>query len=66
MAEHHWEYCDVCERKVVICGKCGNNCCNGGYGKVMGTEPGVMIECDACPSAYEIQDKGQSQQGSKP
>lgn len=48
MKEHHWEYCDHCEHDVVICGKCGNNTCNGGYGTVDGKE------CDACPSAYEL------------
>jgi hypothetical protein len=34
---------------MVICGKCGNNCCNGGYGN--------DGKCDACPSAYEEQDR---------
>ncbi len=38
---------------MVICGKCGNNCCNGGYG----TLPDGS-KCDACPSAYDMQDKG--------
>jgi len=37
---------------MVLCGKCGNNCCNGGYGEVDGKE------CDACPSAYEMQKAG--------
>jgi hypothetical protein len=31
---------------VVICGKCGNNTCNGGYGEFGG------IKCDQCPDAY--------------
>lgn len=38
--------CDHCGHEVVICGKCGNNTCNGGYGTVEGTD------CDQCPSAY--------------
>lgn len=50
MHGHYWSYCDHCERHVVICGKCGNNCCNGGHGMVDG------VECDACPSAYAKQD----------
>lgn len=48
MKPHFWEYCDLCEHDVVICGKCGNNTCNGGYGTVDDKE------CDACPSAYEM------------
>lgn len=35
---------------MVVCGKCGNNCCNAGYG----TLPDGS-ECDACPSAYVMQ-----------
>lgn len=50
--KHQWDYCGLCEVEIVICGKCGNNCCNGGYGEVTGET------CDACPSAYELQDKG--------
>jgi hypothetical protein len=34
---------------MVICPKCGNNCCNGGYGKVDGKT------CDVCPLAYQYQ-----------
>ncbi len=48
---HHWSHCNLCDVDMVICGKCGNNCCNGGYGTVDGQM------CDACPSAYEVQDK---------
>lgn len=48
MTEHTFSYCELCERHVVICGKCGNNTCNGGKGQVDG-EP-----CDACASAYEL------------
>ena len=33
--EHHWEYCDECEVWMVVCGTCGNNCCNGGMEKWM-------------------------------
>lgn len=48
MKEHYWDYCHLCEHDVVICGKCGNNTCNGGYGEINGEE------CDACPSAYDL------------
>jgi hypothetical protein len=51
---HTFSYCDHCERQVVICGKCGNNTCSGGYGEVIGPEPGTLMTCDACPSAYEL------------
>lgn len=47
---HYWRYCSMCERDTVICGKCGNNCCSGGYGEIDG------VECDACPSAYALQE----------
>ena len=40
------EYCDHCGHDTVICGKCGNNMCNGGYGTV------DDVECDNCPEAY--------------
>lgn len=45
---HKWEYCGHCKHEVVICGKCGNNTCNGGHGTVDGKE------CDACESAYQL------------
>ena len=48
MKEHFWSHCDLCDHEVVICGKCGNNTCNGGYGEVAGKK------CNACPSAYDL------------
>ena len=48
MNNHKWAYCDLCEHDVVLCGTCGNNTCNGGYGEVEGKE------CEDCPSAYEL------------
>ncbi|NCQ51530.1 hypothetical protein GW796_06470 [archaeon] len=53
--KHYWEYCDHCETNVVICGTCGNNCCNGGHGEVIGAEPNTTIPCPDCPSAYDLQ-----------
>ena len=43
-------YCQQCEQDVIICGKCGNNTCNGGYGVLANGET-----CDECPNAYEQQ-----------
>lgn len=58
MNGHYWSYCNLCDCKMVVCGRCGNNCCNGGYGQEIGPEPGTMIDCRACPEAYEMQRKG--------
>ncbi len=44
-----WGFCPDCNVTFVFCPKCGNNCCNGGYGEVEG-EP-----CDVCPLAYQYQ-----------
>ncbi len=52
---HYWSYCAHCETETVICGRCGNNCCNGGYGEEIGPEPGTTMQCRACSSAYEMQ-----------
>lgn len=50
--EHTWFVCDLCG-PAVRCGKCGNNCCNGGYGRLA---DGSV--CDVCPDAYAMQDIG--------
>jgi hypothetical protein len=52
---HYWHRCDMCG-PTVMCGRCGNNCCNGGYGEEIGPEAGTTMTCRACPSAYEMQD----------
>lgn len=44
------EWCQLCHGNMVICPKCGNNCCNGGYGEVDGGK------CDVCPLAYQFQE----------
>ena len=49
---HRWGFCELCETEMVFCGKCGNNCCNGGYGSIDG------VKCDACSSAYDLQQEG--------
>lgn len=61
--KHFWKYCGHCKDRMVVCGQCGNNCCNGGYGEM---PPGV--ECDSCPSAYAVQDAGETpiSDGGKP
>jgi len=43
-----WEWCDNCQMMMVICPKCGNNCCNGMHGD--------NGECDVCNLAYEYQE----------
>jgi hypothetical protein len=45
-------WCELCQVNGIICGKCGNNCCNGGYGTLRDGSP-----CDVCPSAYTEQDR---------
>lgn len=32
MSEHRWSYCSHCMTAMVLCGRCGNNSCNGGTG----------------------------------
>jgi hypothetical protein len=50
--KHEIQYCTQCQTDMIVCGKCGNNCCNGGYGTLPdGTK------CDACPEAYKLQDE---------
>ena len=49
---HHWELCPMCG-PMVICGYCGNNCCNAGSGQVAdGTDEGTLC---GCGDAYELQ-----------
>jgi len=47
--EHVKEYCDLCKRDTIICGYCGNNCCNGGTGTRDNGE-----KC-GCEEAYLLQ-----------
>lgn len=49
-SKHIVSYCEAYEIDIIICGTYGNNCCNGGYGKIDG------IECQDCPEAYDTQD----------
>lgn len=60
--EFQVKWCEVCKAKMVICPKCGNNCCNGGYGKM--DKDGKALPwkaddeedaCDVCPLAYQYQ-----------
>lgn len=48
--KHLLSRCELCDTDMIICATCGNNCCNGGYGKING-EP-----CKDCPDAYDVQD----------
>lgn len=49
--KHYWLVCEMCG-PAVICGKCGNNCCNAMYGEMPDGS-----KCDLCPSAYKKQEK---------
>jgi hypothetical protein len=49
---HNWFYCNQCRSWAVICGICGNNCCNGGSGK----SAGIHLTCD-CTEAYSLQNQ---------
>ena len=49
-----WEWCPDCEIWMVICPKCGNNCCNGSYGPIIATED-VRHTCEVCPLVYQYQ-----------
>lgn len=43
---HTFDYCRRCDVTMIVCGYCGNNCCNGGS----------RDNCkDDCDEAYEIQ-----------
>ena len=39
----------MCKVWFIRCSKCGNNCCNAGWGEVDGEE------CDVCPLCYSYQ-----------
>lgn len=30
VSPHRWEFCVLCAAFMVVCAKCGNNCCSGG------------------------------------
>ena len=47
--EFQWGWCKLCGGSFVYCPKCGNNCCNGGHGKLNGEV------CDVCPLTYQYQ-----------
>lgn len=55
---HKFQFCEHCDRMMVVCGSCGNNTCNGGFGEVIGREKVdgeiVMVACPDCESAYEL------------
>ena len=49
MSKHFFSYCETCETIMITCGTCGNNTCNGTYGKLEDD-----TECPDCESAYEL------------
>lgn len=44
-----WDWCELCDGAFIRCPKCGNNSCNGGYGKI------DEEVCDVCEIAYQYQ-----------
>ena len=49
MTNHTWHYCSHCGYTIVVCGTCGNNSCNSGYGTLPNGET-----CPDCESAYQL------------
>lgn len=64
--EFTWEYCSTCRGYMIICPKCGNNCCNSSNGKLIDGRPAKIsewddpraIKCDVCALAYQFQALG--------
>ena len=57
-----WEYCEACDAMFVRCPKCGNNCCNGSFGKITKDKglptrkwDNTVKDCDVCNLAYMYQ-----------
>lgn len=48
MRKHRWAWCPTCECLMIICGVCGNNCCNATYG--------FDGQCTDCLEAYKVQE----------
>jgi hypothetical protein len=58
--KYTWHWCSTCKCHYVRCPKCGNNCCNGMYGRLFGKE------CDECYAAYEYQETHEEERLSQP
>jgi hypothetical protein len=57
-----WDYCELCDGMFVRCPKCGNNCCNGVFGRVTKDKElptkkwdNTTKDCDVCNLAYMYQ-----------
>ncbi len=54
-----WSWCEHCDSAIILCPKCGNNTCNGGYGPAEGTihdkdwDIDAQTKCPVCPLAYQ-------------
>lgn len=46
---YKWAWCNQCDCATIICPHCGNNCCNGGSGRLDGEK------CPYCIDAYDYQ-----------
>ena len=58
-----WDYCGLSDCMFVRCPKCGNNCCNAGFGFVGKKDDKPIANfkvphktCDVCNLAYQYQD----------
>ena len=51
IVKHEWSYCLLCRCNTVICGKCGNNTCNGGSGEIN------KNPCTSCLEAHNLSKK---------
>lgn len=49
MSDYKRAYCYLCRDWMVVCKSCGNNSCNGGYGKL---KDGRI--CPDCEKAYQL------------
>ena len=50
-----WGWCETCGSAYVKCPRCGNNCCNAGYGTIT-NDDGSKATCRICALAYQYQD----------
>jgi hypothetical protein len=64
VTDYTWDWCGLCRCAFVRCPKCGNNCCNAGYGwlRPNGSRPQQgddyydLVPCTVCKTAYDIQE----------
>lgn len=63
LSDYKWDWCGTCQCSFVRCPHCGNNSCNGLYGRFRpdGSKPiwedkwDDLVWCKVCSSAYDVQ-----------